>query len=83
MLLIERETVDGTRIAIGRRQYLQNGKKKVSKKYSAEYRDIHGKQRSVGLGVTNNPIVSELLSHLGKKTGRSSPKLRREGYWDG
>ncbi len=47
MKLENRERVDGTRVTIGHRVYRSNGAIKVSKRYSAEYRDPAITQRSL------------------------------------
>lgn len=57
MKMVDRETVDGTRVTIGRRVQARRvaGERieRVSKTYSAEYLDVGGKRRIVGLGVSN------------------------------
>ena len=53
MKLVNRQRVDGTSITIGHRIYSKDGKEQASKKYTAEYRDLDGRQHSQGLGTTN------------------------------
>ena len=53
MKMLNRERVDGTDITIGQRVYGNLGKDRISKKYSAEFRDLDGKQRCQSLGTTN------------------------------
>ena len=53
MKMLNRERVDGTDITIGQRVYYKDGKEQASRKYSAEFRDLDGKQRCQGLGTAN------------------------------
>jgi len=53
MRLEQRERVDGTQITIGHRVQTSKGVTKVSRRYTAEYRDDSGRQRSEALGTTN------------------------------
>jgi len=53
MKLANRERVDGTRVTIGRRVYYVDGKAKISPRYTAEYRDLDGRQVSRSLGTTS------------------------------
>jgi len=57
MKMLGRERVEGTDITIGQRVYYKDGKDQASKKYSAEFRDLDGKQRSLGLGTANKPLA--------------------------
>ncbi len=53
MKLENRERVDGTEITIGRRIYRSNGKKILSRKYHAEYRDANGIQQCRSMSATS------------------------------
>jgi len=53
MKLEERERIDDTTVTIGRRVYYSDGKRKISRCYAAEYRDLDGKQICRNLGATN------------------------------
>jgi len=53
MKLEERERIDGTSVTIGRRVYYSDGKRKVSRRYAAEYRDLDGVQICRNLITTN------------------------------
>ena len=64
MKLVDRERVDGTSITIGHRISYTQGKEKRSKKYSAEFRDLDGKQRSQGLGTTNKSQARRLAIEI-------------------
>ena len=77
MKLFNRERVDGTDIAIGQRTYIANGKEKVCKTYSAEYRDSNGKQFIEPLGTTNKLMARraaiELQQRLEKGIEQTKP----------
>ena len=64
MKFVNREHVDGTDIAIGQRTYASNGKEKVCKTYSAEYRDSDGKQFIEPLRTTNKLIARRAAIEL-------------------
>ena len=51
MKLLNRERVDGTNITIGKRVYYRNKIKRVSRGYTAEYRDATGRQVCESLGT--------------------------------
>jgi len=53
MKLHNRERVDGTTVTIGKRVYYNYSKKAISRKYTAEYRDIDGTQSVTHLGTNN------------------------------
>jgi len=53
MNLADRERVDGTRVTIGRRVRTRNGRVRVSRVYTAEYRDLDGSQACESLGTTS------------------------------
>jgi hypothetical protein len=53
MKLEDRERVEGTRVTIGRRALGGSGGKKVCRCYSAEYREIDGRQVCESLGTSN------------------------------
>lgn len=53
MKLHNREKVDGTTVTIGKRVYYNRGKKTISRKYAAEYRDIDGTQSVTHFGTSN------------------------------
>ena len=65
MKLMDRERVDGTTVTIGRRVYYKNAKKTVSTKYSAEFRDLNGKQCFEGLKTKIFCPVPELFKQGG------------------
>ena len=77
MKLVNRERVDGTEIAIGQRTYIFNGKEKVCKTYSAEYRDSDGKQHIDSLKTKNKLMARraaiELQQRLEKGIEQSKP----------
>jgi site-specific recombinase XerD len=77
MKLVNRERVDGTDITIGQRTYVSNGKEKVCKTYSAEYRDSNGKQFIEPLDTTNKlmarRVAIELQQRLEKGIEQTKP----------
>jgi hypothetical protein len=77
MKLVNRERVDGTDITIGQRTYVSNGKDKVCKTYSAEYRDSNGKQFIEPLDTTNKLMARraaiELQQRLEKGIEQTKP----------
>lgn len=44
MKLVNRERIDGTNVTIGLRVYYKDKRAKAGRRYSAEYRDLDGKQ---------------------------------------
>jgi len=53
MKLEDRERIEGTDITIGRRVYYREGRRKVSRKFAAEYRDDSGLQTGETLNTTS------------------------------
>lgn len=64
MKLTNRERVDGTDITIGHRVYRTKGTKKVCKTYTAEYRDLDGKQCYESLKTKNKLQARRLAIEL-------------------
>ncbi len=76
MKLENRERVDGTCVTIGHRVYRSNGAIKVSKRYSAEYRDPDGKQRCEGLATTNRAQARRLAIELQQRLETGGEKVK-------
>jgi integrase len=76
MKLMDRERVDGTTVTIGKRVYYKNGKKTVSTKYSAEFRDLNGKQCSEGLRTTNKSQARRLAIEIQQQLEKGIEKTK-------
>lgn len=84
MKLIDKETVDGTRIVIGRRAQHRRGadgqrEERVSATYTAVYRDMDGQRRFEGLGVTTKREARRRAIEIQQRleAGRTRAKRRR------
>ncbi|MBI1373884.1 MAG: tyrosine-type recombinase/integrase [Phycisphaera sp.] len=83
MKLIDRERVDGSTVTIGHRVQYRDGKQVVSRSYSAEYRDLDGKQKCESLKTRSRlearrkavTIYNELLK--GERFVPIHPKVRK------
>ncbi len=83
MKMAHRERIEGTQVTIGRRVYVRGGRERVSRCYTAEYRDPHGKQRSQPLGVNNVAQARRLAIEVQQRIDRGErrpvePKLTVE-----
>lgn len=76
MKLLGRQRVDGTNVTIGRRVYYRDGNEQVSKKYSAEYRDLGGRQCCQGLGTTNRSQAVRLAVEIQQRLEKGIEKTR-------
>lgn len=96
MKFVEKEMVDGTSVTIGRKvqfrtDHAGNRTQKVSRTYTAEYRDLDGTRRFEGLGATNKREARrraiEIQKQLedGQRIRRPSGRLGMatliERYW--
>jgi hypothetical protein len=77
MKLADRERAEGTRVTIGHRIFHSNGKERISRRYSAEYRNADGQQGSESLGTSNKSralrLALEIQQRLSAK-GRASSR---------
>jgi len=64
MKLEERERIDGTSVTMGRRVYYSDGKRKVSRRYAAEYRDLDGVQVCRNLSTTNKSQARRMAMEI-------------------
>ena len=76
MKFVNRERVDGTDIAIGQRTYFSNGKERVCRTYSAEYRDSDGKQHIEPLGTKNKLMARRAAIELQQRLEKGIEKTR-------
>ena len=75
MKLTDRERVDGTPVTIGHRVYYRDGCKKVSKGYSAEYRDTTGKQVCEGLGTRSRLEARRMAVEIFTRLREGCPRI--------
>lgn len=75
MKFVDRERVEDTEVTIGRRVYLTNGQEKVCRTYSAEYRNLDGRQVCEPLDTTNRARARRLAIQIQHRleTGASRP----------
>jgi site-specific recombinase XerD len=75
MKLVERERVEGTQVTIGRRVFYGAGEQRATPRYSAEYRDLDGRQVCQKLGTTNRVKARRLALEIQQRleTGVERP----------
>lgn len=76
MKLFERERVDGTRVTIGRRAHYDHGRHRISRRYTAEYRNADGEQVSETLRTTNKAQARRLAVEIQQRLDSGTERLR-------
>lgn len=74
MKLEDRERVDGTQVVIGHRVYYRDGKRKVADLYSAEYRDVDGRQATESLDTTSKGKARRLAIEIQNRLDRGAAR---------
>lgn len=81
MKMVDREIVEGTRVTIGRRVQVRRVSgdrvERVSKTYSAEYMDVGGKRRILGLGVSNRREARRKAVGIQRELDLGQDRLKR------